>query len=67
MIAPVYIRLGVGQGVMAAEVVVIFFKGVVAWELRTVVLILELGALYQVRILLLSLFLSLDVVVIVRV
>lgn len=67
MIAPVYIRLGVGQGMMAAEVVVIFFKGVVAWELRTVVLILELGALYQVRILLLSLFLSLDVVVIVRV
>ena len=67
MIAPVYIRLGVGQGMMAAEVVVIFFKGVVAWELRTVVLILELGALYQVRVLLLSLFLSLDVVVIVRV
>ena len=67
MIAPVYIRLGVGQGMMAAEVVVIFFKGVVAWELRTVVFILELGTLYQVRILLLSLFLSLDVVVIVRV
>ena len=67
MIAPVYIRLGVGQGVMAAEVVVIFFKGVVAWKLRTVVLILELGTLYQVRVLLLSLFLSLDVVVIVRV